>query len=278
MLHQRAAGSPLQYLLGDVRWCGLDVLCRAPVLIPRPETEEMVDWLCAVIRAGGDGHYQSAESWLDVRPTFETSIAVCTPPAADDAALMPDFRVLDLCTGSGCISLALAAHLGCTTVGTDINPAALQLAADNKAHITTQLPSNRTLHSTFQHDDIRHSSLPQHTAGGRFHCVVANPPYIPTAELATLQIEVRQHESLLALDGGITGTQLYNNIAALAARVLAEPAGVGSAREGWPELVVETGGDEQCDVVMECFRAAGFVHCVGVADRAGKMRWIAGRR
>ena len=274
LVQQRASGVPLQYLLGDVQWCGLSVLCRPPTLIPRPETEEIVDWICSIARAGAGG-YQRASDWPAVSPSFHDSITV-GPPPADGALSLSTFRVLDLCTGSGCISLALAAHIDCATLGTDISPAALHLAADNKAHIQQQLPTGRTLHSTFQHDDLRNSQLPAHS----FHLVVANPPYIPSAEIATLQPEVQRHESTLALDGGTTGTQLYPAIAALAARVLRQPSAAVEGKQwvGWPELVVEIGGDEQRASVMESFRAAGFVDCAAFADRRGKTRWIAGKR
>ena len=269
-VQQRASGVPLQYVLGDVGWGGLSVLCRAPTLIPRPETEEMVDWICSIVRAPTD-RYTRASDWPTTSPSVDDSITA-RRLTADGTASLSSLRALDLCTGSGCISLALSAHLGCTTLGTDIAHAALQLAADNRAHIEQQLPDRRTLHSTFQYDDVCSSQLPPHS----FDLIVANPPYIATADIATLQPEVQHHESTLALDGGSSGTQLYPAIAALAARVL-QPAdrrpGVG-----WPELVVEIGGDEQRTSVMECFRAAGFVDCAAFMDRAGRTRWIAGRR
>ena len=274
LVQQRASGVPLQYLLGDVQWCGLSVRCRPPVLIPRPETEEIVDWICGIVRASA-GRYTQASDWPAAPLSFEDSIA-SGPLLADSAGPLASFRVLDLCTGSGCIPLALAAHLDCTTLGTDVSHDALRLAADNTAHVEQQLSNSRTLRSTFQCDDVRRSQLPAQS----FHLVVANPPYIATADIATLQPEVRQHESTLALDGGHDGTQLYPAIAALAARVLRQPAAATGEQQwaGWPELVVEIGGDEQRASVMDCFRAAGFVDCAAFADRAGRTRWIAGKR
>ena len=274
LVEQRASGVPLQYLLGDVRWCGLSVLCRPPTLIPRPETEEMVDWLCGIVTAP-PGQYTHAGDWPTTPPHFEHSITARPVPAQSADAVSP-LRALDLCTGSGCISLALAAHLHCTTLGTDLSHDALHLARDNTAHVAQQLGGQRTLRSAFQYDDLRESRLPAHA----FDLVVSNPPYIATAELATLQTEVRLHESPLALDGGADGTELYKHVAALAARVL-RPLGVEEEeawKAGWPELVVEIGGAEQVARVMDCFRAAGFVDCAAFADRAGRMRWIAGKR
>lgn len=197
MVRRRGAGEPLQYILGessfdelskltagDTDFGPLTLLTRAPVLIPRPETAHVVEHLAAL---------------LPTRP----------------------LRVLDLCTGSGCIPLLLAALLpNVTAVGVDIARPAIELARDNIAH--TGLGERvRVLQA-----DILSRDFPELIARevGPVDVVTANPPYIPREEWETLPASVREYEdpgALIAGEGeGAEGTAFYAHIAKIAPGLL----------------------------------------------------------
>ncbi|KAI0315957.1 S-adenosyl-L-methionine-dependent methyltransferase [Amylostereum chailletii] len=185
MVARRARGEPLQYILGTQPFGSLDILVRPPVLIPRPETEH----------------------W-----TIRLSEALAPSPDAP-------VRVLDLCTGSGCIPLLLCAlwPLGSTrAVGVDISLAALQLATENARHLShasaPSVPRN-TFRSVW--GDLR---APLHLASALphkpFSLLTANPPYIPPPDYAVLPRSVRAYEDRRALlGGGQDGLALYRSIA-----------------------------------------------------------------
>ena len=142
---------PIQYIVGYTDFCGLRLHVEPGVLIPRPETEEIVN-----------------------------HIKQTTHPAT----------ILDLCTGSGCIALALAAHFGdAEVVGVDISPQALAIA---KANATAN-----QLQVTFVQCDILHQepTLPHST----FDLIVSNPPYVCDSERASMSPNVLDHEPSLAL-------------------------------------------------------------------------------
>lgn len=142
---------PIQYIVGYTDFCGLRLHVEPGVLIPRPETEEMVN-----------------------------HIKQTTHPAT----------ILDLCTGSGCIALALAAHFGdAEVVGVDISPQALAIAEANAAANQLQV--------TFVQCDILHQEppLPHST----FDLIVSNPPYVCDSERASMSPNVLDHEPSLAL-------------------------------------------------------------------------------
>ena len=150
-----AAGRPLQYVLGHCEFCGLDFEVGEGVLIPRPETEELV--AAVVERAnGGDS-------------------------------------VLDLCTGSGCIAIALAKKLNNSSVtAADISEKALDYARRNAAknHVLIE----------FIDADIFQADF---TAGGMFDIIVSNPPYVPRSDMDGMHINVKgfePHEALFVPD------------------------------------------------------------------------------
>ena len=187
-----------------------------------------------------------------------------------------ELKVLDLCCGSGCISLALAAHLHCETVGTDASTSAIALSQRNLVHVQQQLPASSSaaasrLRCSFLLDDVFASSLPS----ASFDVIVANPPYIPVSLAPSLQPEIVQHEDSSALFAGDDGLAFYPAIATLASRLLRSR---GSASTGLPELVLEIGGDEQLQPVMDSCIKAGFADCRAYKDWGGKIRWLAARR
>lgn len=170
---RRAAGEPLQYVTGEVAFRHIVLKVRSGVLIPRPETEVLVD---------------------------------AALPAIDAAiAERGQALVADICTGSGCIALAIAQERPLARViATDISPIAVAVAAENADRLGL---SDRV--------DVREGDLlgglPSEVLG-KVDVLVSNPPYIPTADVATLSAEVKGYEPHLALDGGEDGLDVYRRL------------------------------------------------------------------
>jgi len=170
---ERLTGRPLWYIVGDADFCGYKIKVDERVLIPRPETEEL---------------------------------AVMAANALEDGQ-----SVLDLCTGSGAIAVAVykeTQRRGCNIKMTavDISAEALELAKENaEANEADILFVQSDLFTRLR---------------GRFDLIISNPPYIPSADIETLQTEVKDYEPRLALDGGADGLDIYRRIAAEAAKYL----------------------------------------------------------
>ena len=220
LIQRRLAHEPTQYLMGHKEFYGRPFLVDARVLIPRPETELLVE---AVLR---------------VLPKDAPS------------------RVLDVCTGSGCIAVSIAAERPQASVwATDLMENALEVARAN----AEALGSGSRV--TFMQGDL-FSAVP---AGPTFDVIVSNPPYVKTAELATLQKEVR-HEPRTALDGGTDGLGLIRRIAVDALRRL-KPGGL---------LALEI-GEDQGPATAELLTRAG-CHDVRVEpDLERRDRMVFGR-
>jgi release factor glutamine methyltransferase len=174
---RRVAGEPLQYILGRAPFRHLELKTRPGVLIPRPETEVLVDCVMEKLR---------------------------TPTPSREV------RILDLCTGTGCIALALLCERpDVLVVATDIDLAAVELAKEN----ARELGFDRGGRLTVLEDDLATSLLAGEAYRGVFDVVVSNPPYIPTAELDKLPFEITNYEPKRALDGGVDGLALFRRIA-----------------------------------------------------------------
>ena len=203
---QRAKRVPLAYVLGTQDFMGLDLEAGPAALVPRPETEELVQAVVALARG----------------------------PAGGRRSL----RILDIGTGSGCISVALARLLPqARFVATDVSPRALALARRNARR---QGVGGRV---RFVREDL---FQPPRRKGAAADIVVSNPPYVPTAEIATLEPEVGK-EPRAALDGGEDGLDAIRAIAARAPMDL-KPG-------GW--LALEIGYGE-APAVRRLLRTAGF--------------------
>ena len=167
-LDRRLAGEPAAYIAGSWEFHGLELEVNANVLIPRSDTEVVTE---AAIAFLGDRR---------------------------------EARVLDLCTGSGCIGLAIAAAVpDCRVVLADIDRRALMLARRNA--LRTKL-SQRVL--ALEADAL----APPSRQLGMFDLIVSNPPYVPTEELEGLDASVRDYEPWTALDGGADGLDFYRAI------------------------------------------------------------------
>jgi len=201
LIARRAAGEPTSYLTGTREFYGRTFAVDPRVLVPRPETELLVE---AVLQA--------------------------VPRDAE-------IRVLDLCTGSGCVGITLALERPRARVlATDTSPGAVEVARANAAALG---PADRF--------EARLGDLLAPVEGEPpFDVVVANPPYVPTGELPTLSPEVRR-EPPLALDGGADGLDVVRRIAEEAPRRLV-PGGL---------LALEI-GDGQGPAVHSLLEAAGY--------------------
>lgn len=226
LVRRRGAREPLQYLLGTVNFCGLELAVSPAVLIPRPETEWLAEraWTFLAGRGGGDA-----------------------PPAA-----------LDFGTGSGCLAIALAARCpAALVVATDVSAAALDVARGNAARLGVEARIQFLLGEGF-------AGLPPEA---RFDLIVANPPYIPSAEIARLQPEVRDHEPRVALDGGPDGLAVIRRLA-------------GEGR-GWLKpggrLMTEL-GDGQAESAAELFGAAGWAGVTVENDWTNRPRMLIAER
>jgi release factor glutamine methyltransferase len=176
-------------------------------------------------------------STLDPRPDTETLIDATLAIVDQKASRDTELRLLDLGTGSGAILVTLLAELPrATGVGTDISLAALHLAKSNA--VALGVGGRASFAATDWLTGI----------GGAFDLVVANPPYLATAAIGALSMEVRSHDPFRALDGGLDGLSAYRSIAA-SARSALKPGG---------SLLVEIGPD-QAEAVTSLLREAGLV-------------------
>ena len=220
---------PLQYLLGSTPFADLDILCKPPILIPRPETEE---WCINLI---------------------EQLKAVRNQP----------LWILDLCTGSGCIALALAKALPKAKVyGTDINDEALALARQNAAH-------NHITNATFLYSNL-FCTIPQEF---KFDLIVGNPPYIPQKDWATLDKSVTQWEDKKALITDDEGMALIKKIIDAAPQFIRADSAVITSNI--PQLMLEI-DYTQGTVVAEYMKQHGYYQVMIHKDLEGKDRVASG--
>jgi release factor glutamine methyltransferase len=224
-VQRRLKGEPVARILRHKEFWGLPLTLSRETLVPRPDTETVVELALEMLRA--------------------------------DGALNRQLRIADLGTGSGAILLALLSELpNALGFGTDISAAALQTAATNAAN------AGLAKRATFVACDYA-SGL-----SGPFDLIVSNPPYIRSADIADLAVEVRQYDPLAALDGGADGLAAYRALIPQAACLLAPGAA----------LVVEAGEGQSGQIaglmVAEGLTPAG----PPKVDLAGIQRAVAGRK
>lgn len=222
-VQRRLAGEPVAYITGSWEFYGIPLHITPDVLIPRMDTEVMVDAVLDVLNAQ-----------------------------------KVDARVLDLCTGSGCIACAIARELPASRlVAVDISPSALQVCREN---ITSNRLNSRVL--CMQADAL--ASPPMGI--GLFDVIVSNPPYIPSTEIIGLDSSVRDYEPLWALDGGEDGLKYYRGIIKHWKTVL-RPGG----------LIFFEVGEGQSAPVQEMLLSAGFSETTALPDTAQTERVVIGR-
>ncbi len=214
-LEQRAVHVPLQHLLGYQDFMGLRFQVNEYVLIPRQDTEILVEEAMRYLHDG--------------------------------------MRILDLCTGSGCILLSLLHYSNdCEGVGVDISQEALRVAAQNAELLDIKA-------------DFLKSDLYEKVTG-KFDLLVSNPPYIERKVIPTLMEEVREYDPYIALDGGEDGLDFYRRI-------------IGGAQDYLKrggQILMEIGSG-QAQAVSELLREAGFKEIDVCRDFAGLDRVVSGR-
>ena len=290
---RRGRGEPLQYVTGEMPFRHIILRCEKGVLIPRPETEVLVDAalegvdaaLAAGVayddvrrrqdertgaeRAGLEARVAelkaalvpTEDGLLDERAVDEYLRAAASLEAAREEAPQ-GVRVLDLCTGTGCIALSMAGERpGTHVVATDLSPQAVALAEHNRDALGLADAVD-----IFECDLA--ADVPAELAG-TFSVLVSNPPYIPTAVLERdVPAEVKDHEPRLALDGGPDGLDLFRRILALAPQLLA-PA-------GW--LCVELSEDNVHEAARLCQAQGGWAHVEVRDDLTHRPRVLVARR
>ena len=215
-VHKRAEHVPLQYIIGEQEFMGLKFKVNSNVLIPRQDTETLVEEALRIAK--------------------------------------PGMRVLDLCTGSGCIIISLAknvADISCT--GSDISKQALLVAKENAKANEVEVEWERS--DLFEN------------ISGTFDLIVSNPPYIPTGEIPGLMPEVRDFEPVDALDGKEDGLYFY--------RIITEKSPEYLTSDGY--LYFEIGYD-QGEAVSAMMRQCGYTQVEVIKDLAGNVRVVKGRK
>ena len=224
------SGAPVQYAVGFSYFCGLKFKVGPEVLIPRLETELLVD----------------------IGEKLVSSLA---------AVLKRPVRVLDLCSGSGAIGIALKKRCpGCDVTLSDVSPGAIAMSKRNAEAI---------LGSSGELNYVLGSFLDPFTEaeGILFDVILSNPPYVATEVMKTLPLNVRDYEPRLALDGGAGGLVPYEKIAKKLASVC----------KGFGLAVFEI-GEDQGQAVTAILRAKGFGRSQVIKDLDGKDRFVAAAR
>ncbi len=217
---ERGKRIPLQHLTGEQDFMGLSFKVNENVLIPRQDTEILVE---EVLRELHDG-----------------------------------IRILDMCTGSGCILISLLHYSNaCQGVGADISENALEIARKNANNLLPETQNGTQV--TFCHSDLFENVT------GKYDFIVSNPPYIRREVIPTLMPEVRDHEPIQALDGMEDGLYFYHRIVSESRAYL--------VRGG--RLYFEIGHD-QAKEVCELMQDAGFKEIQVVKDYAGLDRVVYG--
>lgn len=221
IMEKRAQGHPLQYLLNEEEFMGLKFYVEKGVLIPRPDTEVLVEFIIDYIKS-------------------------------------QKINLLDIGVGSGAISLSIAEYCPATRVyGIDIEDIPIKIANLNKEKL-------KISNAHFYKGDL-FGALEDNNIDERFHIIVSNPPYIKTSDIEDLQIEVKDHEPLTALDGGQDGLDFYRRISKGALDYLM-PEGM---------LIYEIGFD-QGSQVMDILNKEGYKDISILKDYQGHHRVVYG--
>ena len=222
LVQRRLAGEPVAYIVGEWEFYGLPLDISRDVLIPRADTEVLAERAILKARAAGEGG-----------------------------------RVLDLCSGSGCVGLAVAANADqCRVVLADLSEGALRLCKQNvrrnslNARVTCISANALEAPSSVLWD---------------FDVIACNPPYIPTGDLEGLDVSVKDFEPLMALDGGVDGLDFY--------RVIASKW--KSALRLGGTLIFEVGID-QAEAVAQIMADNGFENIITTEDTGGIQRVVEG--
>lgn len=215
-ISRRSKHIPLQHIVGTQWFMGLEFEVNEHVLIPRQDTEVLVEETLKVLKGGE--------------------------------------RVLDMCTGSGCIIISIAKNAGLlSAIGADVSEDALRVAKRNAKKNDVDVK-------------FVQSDLFSELGDMKYDVIVSNPPYIETEEINHLMPEVREHEPMLALDGGADGLVFYRKIINESGKFLNDGG----------YLLFEV-GHNQADEVCRLMEEAGFKNVISIKDLCGIKRVCKGR-
>jgi release factor glutamine methyltransferase len=212
---------PFQYIIGSTQFCDLVIKTDARALIPRPETEELVNWISS--------HFNATQR----------------------------LKVLDLCTGSGCIALALK-HINPAwdVVGIDISSQAIDLSNENAKNLDLQVD--------FRVGDVLKGECLARFENESIDCIVSNPPYIPESDRVQMEKNVLQHEPEMALFVADQDPLIFYRAIGFSAMKLLKPLGMV-----FFEIHENLGGK-----TTELMREIGFVNIELRKDLQGKNRML----
>ena len=236
LVQRRAQRTPLQHITGAQEFMGLSFKVNENVLIPRQDTETMVEDAIELVAKG----------------TLRQNAYL------KDKTMKPAAEILDLCCGSGAIGISLASRLPKAKVTcSDISGEALEIARKNA--------SQNGCRVKFIQSNLFESKAFAGTLGKKkFDLIISNPPYIESKEIDVLEPEVRDHEPRLALDGGEDGLDFY--------RIIASEAAAHLKKNGC--LMLEIGYNQK-DSVKDILRQTGaYDKIIGLSDLTGKDRIV----
>ncbi|MCD7766638.1 MAG: peptide chain release factor N(5)-glutamine methyltransferase [Lachnospiraceae bacterium] len=293
LVDRRGAHIPLQHLTGEQEFMGMPFLVNEHVLIPRQDTETLVELALAKLE-------QLAAAGMESGQILQESVQNAPADGSIRESMqkaLTEIQVLDLCTGSGCIAVSLTKlwerHYGKTSwqprqesptdrnscrprqeyqfgqtaagslriIASDISEKALIVARENARRLQADVQFVRSdLFSAFCTRKLNKRDF------STFHMIVSNPPYIRSSVIEELSEEVRAHEPRMALDGGEDGLEFYRRI-------------IRESREyllpgGW--LLLEIGFD-QGEAVSELMRQNGFLAVQVAKDLPGHDRVVSGQ-
>ncbi len=241
LIKRRAAREPLQHITGTTSFCGYEIAVSRHALVPRPETELLAELGWKFLNQLSEGRVPRVPNQKDGNEDGDSSL-----------------RVLDFGTGTGCIAIALAAKCpNAKITALDVSPDALALAKQNAAQnkVAERIEFLQGDGFAAFQSEGRVPRVPNQTDGDsqssslrEFDLLISNPPYIASAEIATLEPEVKDFDPRGALDGGADGLDFYRRLAAEAKPFL-KPDG---------KIMVEF-GDGQADDIQKIFAAEKWI-------------------
>ena len=228
--------TPLQYVIGNWDFYGFTILCKPPVLIPRPETEELVERIL------------SAE--------FLQKLGRCV-------------RILDVGAGTGVIGIALLSQLAMATCDAlDINQVAVELSNKNAELVLQKLKKEHNLYQCRLQSFL--DFVKSEERSGYYDIIVSNPPYIPSGDLEGLEPEVIRYEDKGALDGGFDGLDIIRDLILCSNRLL-NPSG---PKELWIEVSNTHPAIIKAWMETPGLHSDQFEFIEGIDDFAGNPRFV----
>ncbi len=275
-IKRRGQREPLQHITGSTSFCGFEIAVNRQALVPRPETELLAEAGWEFLQGGAGSSPGRSLAKPGPQPAA----------ARSETAPYQDLRALDFGTGTGCIAITLAVKCpSAKVVATDVSADALALAMENAVRHNAaerieflqsdgfaalenrwgECLSGRSQTKTDPREP-RGNTLADGSPGvspHQFDLIISNPPYIPSAEIATLQPEVRDFDPRAALDGGADGLDFYRKLA-MEAKSFLKPGG---------KIMLEF-GDGQADAVRKIFETEKWIVEAVKEDYSQRERYL----